>query len=299
MSNPVKGLKQAKPYIHLYRNEIFVLKVGGGVLANQTSTKQLAEQISLLTDLGMKIIIVHGGGPQATAFTKKLGQEPVMVAGRRVTDDDALEVAKMIYAGKLNSEFVAVLNNNEVAAVGLSGIDGNTITATKRPPVNITDDDGENKIVDFGNVGDIDSINTKLLDNLLKDEFVPVLCCLGVGKNGNIYNINGDSIAQSLAMAMKARKLIFITNSDGLLSNPDDASSLIPFADKEELFTLINDGAINTGMRPKIDACINAVENGVERTHIINGHVEDALLIELFTGEGIGTMIVNTREEQK
>lgn len=295
MNNSVYGLKQAQPYIHLYKNEIFVIKIGGGVLANSQSMKQIAGQISLLSDLGMKIVIVHGGGPQATAFSEKLGYEPLMIAGRRVTDDNTLEVAKMIYAGKLSTEFVSALNKYNVNAVGLSGIDGKTVLANKRPVVEIKDDDGETKQVDFGHVGDIVSIDTRLLMKLFDGDFVPVMCCLGIGEAGEIFNINGDSIAKSLAITLKAKKLIFVTNRDGLLGDINDPSTLIPFADNSDILSLIKEGKINTGMRPKIEACMEAVKDGVERTHIINGHVEDSLLIELFTGEGIGTMIVNKR----
>ena len=241
---------------------------------------------------------VHGGGPQASEISRKLGIEPVMIAGRRVTDARTLSVVKMVYAGQLNLDLTVALQKQHCKAVGLSGVDGDMIQACKRPPVSVETDDGDMQTVDFGFVGDIVSVNTETLSLLLDQGYVPVLSCLSSDGAGQALNINADSIAEAVAVSMQAKKLVFITQSGGLFANLDDPGSLIPFADKQDLDELLQSGAVSAGMRPKLDACLKAVQSGVKRTHIIGGFSPDALLVELFTGEGCGTMIVEEREKQ-
>lgn len=295
----IEGLKQAQPYIRLYRDKIFVIKLGGGVLADEAARDSIAHQVGLMTDLGIKVVLVHGGGPQATKLSKRMGIEPEMIAGRRVTTDEVLDVVLMTYAGKINTEFVASLNQNGVKAVGLSGADSGTVVADRRPPVMITDDEGEERKVDFGHVGDIRDINTQLINDLFEGAYVPTICCLCHDSKGGMLNVNADSVAEAIAVALQAKKLIFLTEVDGLMSNRNDPNTLIPFADNRDLAELMAQGVVKAGMRPKVEACSRAATQGVKRTHIINGLNPDSLLTELFTGEGCGTMIVGVREKQK
>jgi acetylglutamate kinase len=259
--------------------------------------EQVSGQVALLSSLGIRIVVVHGGGPQATALSRRLGQEPVIVAGRRVTDDAALEVAKMVYAGSLNTDVVAALRARQVQAVGLSGVDADLITAHRRPPVLIVDDAGQKRSVDFGHVGDIDAVDPRVLQALLDARFVPVIASLAGDDEGRIYNVNADTVAESLAVALRAQKLIFLTGAPGILRDRNDPASLLTFADPDDLAPLLANGAIAGGMRPKVEACIRAATGGVERTHIIGGATPDALLLEVFTGAGCGTMIVGRKEK--
>ncbi len=293
----ITGLKGALRYVRAYRDNIFVLKLGGEVLADADVLDHVSAQIALLSSLGIKLVVVHGGGPQASALSRRLGSEPRMVNGRRVTDDQALEVAKMVYAGSLNVDLLSSLRSHEVQAVGLSGVDADLITAHRRPPVTVTLPQGKTEVVDFGHVGDIDTVDPRVLHTLLSGRFVPVIAGLAGDQEGRVYNVNGDTVAQSLAVSLKAQKLIFLTGAPGVLRDRNDPSSLVAFADPEELQTMIASGAIAGGMLPKVDACIRAATNGVERTHIIDGRATDALLLEVFTGSGCGTMIVGRKEK--
>jgi len=293
----IAGLKGALRYVRAYRDNVFVVKLGGEVVAEPEVLEQVSAQVALLSSLGIRIVVVHGGGPQATALSRRLGQEPVIVAGRRVTDDTALEVAKMVYAGSLNTDVVAALRARQVQAVGLSGVDADLITAHRRPPVVVVDDAGYNRSVDFGHVGDIDSVDPRVLQTLLDARFVPVIASLAGDDDGRVFNVNADTVAESLAVALKAQKLVFLTGAPGILRDRNDPASLLTFADPDDLAPLLANGAIAGGMRPKVEACIRAATGGVERTHIINGATPDALLLEVFTGAGCGTMIVGRKEK--
>lgn len=293
----ITGLKGALRYVRAYRDNIFVLKLGGEVAAEGNVLDHIAAQVALLSSLGIKLVVVHGGGPQATAISRRLGIEPRMVNGRRVTDDSALEVAKMVYAGTINVNILASLRSHEVQAVGLSGVDAELITAHKRPPVKVSVDGGAPELVDFGHVGDIDAVDPRIIHTLLEARFVPVVAGLAGDKDGRVYNVNADTIAESLAVALKAQKLIFLTGAPGVLRDRNDPSTLVAFADIEELGAMIASGSIHGGMLPKVEACIRAATNGVERTHIIGGQGTDALLLEVFTGSGCGTMIVGRKEK--
>jgi acetylglutamate kinase len=256
-----------------------------------------AAQLGLLSSLGIRIVTVHGGGPQATAVSRRLGNEPVIVAGRRVTDDAALEVAKMVYAGTLNVNLLSALRAHGVQAVGLSGVDADLITARRRPPVNVVDDSGASRTVDYGNVGDIERVDPHVLTTLLEARLLPVVASLAGDGEGAVYNVNADTVAESLAVALAAQKLIFLTGAPGVLRDRADPSSLVTFADPDDLADLMASGAISAGMRPKVEACIRAATGGVERTHIIDGRQPDSLLYEVFTGAGCGTMIVGRKEK--
>lgn len=296
MNELVQALKGALDYTRLYRRQTFVLKLGGEILGNPEALLDLAVQIALLDSLSIHVVVVHGGGPQATALSKRLGLEPRVVAGRRVTTPEVLEVAKMVFAGQLNVDVLSALRRHGVRPVGLSGVDGGLILAKKRPPVRLRDDDGVERDVDFGEVGDVVSVDTALILRLVEHHYVPVVASLAADAEGRPLNVNADTVAEALATALGAKKLIFLTGSPGLLRDVDDPRSLVAFGTPDDLAAMLESGAITAGMRPKVEACLRAVANGVKRTHIIDGRVPDALLLELFTGSGSGTMIVGRRE---
>ena len=293
----IAGLKGALRYVRAYRDRVFVVKLGGHVLADPNVLETVATQLALVASLNIRLVVVHGGGPQATALSRSMGVEPVIVAGRRVTDDTQLEIAKMVYAGKLNTDLLAALRAHGVAAVGLTGIDGELITASRRPPCLVRDDAGVLREADFGWVGDVRSVDPRLLHTLLDARFVPVIGSLAGSGDGQVYNVNADTLAESLAVALEAMKLIFLTGAPGVLRDQGDPSSLVTFADPDDLEGLMASGALSGGMRPKVEACIRAATGGVERTHIIDGRAPDSLLLEVFTGVGTGTMIVRRKEK--
>ena len=293
----IAGLKGALRYVRAYRDRVFVVKLGGDVLTDEEVLDHVAGELGLLHSLGIRIVVVHGGGPQASALLRRLGQEPELVAGRRVTDDQALEVAKMVYPGLLTTDLLSALRSHQVQGVGLSGVDADLITAHRRPPVNVTGDDGATRLVDYGHVGDIDRVDARVITTLLDARFVPVVASLAGDGDGNVYNVNADTVAETLAIALKAMKLIFLTGAPGVLRDRADPSSLVAFADPDDLDELLRSGVIAGGMRPKVEACIRAATGGVERTHIIDGRLHDSLLLEVFTGSGAGTMIVGRKEK--
>jgi acetylglutamate kinase len=293
----IVGLKGALRYVRAYRDQVFVVKLGGDVLNDPEVLEEVTGQLALLSSLSIRLVVVHGGGPQASALSRRLGQEPQMVAGRRVTDDAALEVATMVYAGQLNVALLAALRGHRVQAVGLSGVDADLITAHRRPPVTIVDDAGKTREVDYGHVGDLDRVDPRVLTTLMDARFVPVVASLAGDDDGSVYNVNADTVAEALATALRAQKLIFLTGAPGVLRDRNDPSTLVTFADPDDLASLMASGALAGGMRPKVEACIRAATGGVERTHIVDGRAPDALLLEVFTGAGCGTMIVGRKEK--
>jgi acetylglutamate kinase len=296
-SRGIAGLKGALRYVRAYRDQVFVVKLGGEVLGEPEVLDHVAGQLALLSSLSIRLVVVHGGGPQATALSRRLGVEPTMVAGRRVTDDAALEVAKLVYAGQLNVDLLAALRAHRVQAAGLSGVDADLITAHRRPIVQVVDDHGKTAKVDYGHVGDVDRVDPRVLNTLVEARFVPVVASLAGGEDGEVFNVNADTVAESLAVAMGAQKLIFLTGAPGVLRDRNDPSTLVTFADPDDLAGLMASGVLSGGMRPKVEACIRAATGGVERTHIIDGRAPDALLLEVFTGAGCGTMIVGRKEK--
>lgn len=293
----ITGLKGALRYVRAYRDHVFVVKLGGDVLADRHQLDQVAEQLALLASLSIRLVVIHGGGPQASAVSRRLGLEPVMIAGRRVTDDSALEVVTMVYRGLLNTELVSALHRAGVQATGLSGVDAELLTASRRPPIKVTDDAGVERIVDYGHVGNIELVDPRVLRTLMEARFVPVVSSLAGDREGRVYNVNADTVAESIAISLQAQKLIFLTGAGGVLRDRNDPSTLVTFADPDDLAELMASGALAGGMRPKVEACIRAATGGVERTHIIDGRVPDALLLEVFTGSGCGTMIVGRKEK--
>jgi acetylglutamate kinase len=293
----IAGLKGTLRYVRAYRDHVFVVKLGGEVVKDEHALDGVAAQVSLLHSLGIRLVVVHGGGPQASALSRRLGSEPRIVAGRRVTDDGALEVAKMVYAGSLNTDVVSALRAHQVEPVGLTGVDAELITARRRPPVVVVDDAGQSQTVDYGHVGDIQSVDPRLLTTLMEARFVPVVASLAGDGDGNVYNVNADTVAEAIAIALRAQKLIYLTGVPGVLRDPGDPDSLVTFADPDDLAELMASGALSGGMRPKVEACLRAATGGVERTHIVDGRAPDSLLLEVFTGSGTGTMIVGRKEK--
>jgi acetylglutamate kinase len=296
-SRGIAGLKGALRYVRAYRDRVFVVKLGGDVVKDPDVLDHAAAQLALLASLGIRLVVVHGGGPQASALSRRLGSEPTIVAGRRVTDDQALEVAKMVYGGQLNIDLLASLREHRLQAVGLSGVDADLLTARRRPPVTVVDDAGVSRTVDYGHVGDITRVDPHVLTTLMGARCVPVIASLAGDDEGNVYNVNADTVAESIAVALQAMKLIFLTGAPGVLRDRNDPTSLVTFADPDDLESLMASGALAGGMRPKVEACIRAATSGVERTHIIDGRAPDALLLEVFTGAGCGTMIVGRKEK--
>jgi acetylglutamate kinase len=264
----IAGLKGALRYVRAYRDQVFVVKLGGDVLNDAEVLDQVAAQMALLSSLSIRLVVVHGGGPQASALSRRLGAEPEIVAGRRVTDDAALEVAKMVYAGQLNTDLLSALREHRVQAVGLSGVDADLITARRRPPVEVTDDAGVRRTVDYGHVGDLERVDTRVLLTLMESRFVPVVASLAGDDEGNVYNVNADTVAEALATALRAQKLIFLTGAPGVLRDRNDPSTLVTFADPDDLTELMRTGALAGGMRPKVEACIRArtSSTGARRT---------------------------------
>ncbi len=293
----VRLLKEALPYLRRHRRQTMVIKLGGEIAASPESLDSLAQDISLLTHVNLRIVIVHGGGPQATAMSEKLGLEPRMVQGRRVTDEKTLDVAKMVFAGRINIDILAALRQHGVRAVGLSGVDGDVLHAVKRPPTEMTDaKTGETEVVDFGHVGDVTGVDTSLLSLLVEDGYVPVISSLAGDEDGKPLNVNADTVASILAQDLEASKLIMLTGVPGLLRDASDPESLVSRATVSEARALIEDGTVAGGMVPKLTTMIDAIENGVGEVVILSGVEESALLLELFTDSGVGTLITQDEE---
>lgn len=287
----IQLLKQALPYMRRHKGRTFVIKLGGELAARPDLLRSLAADLSLLTHVGIPVTLVHGGGPQATEMSRKLGLEPRMVEGRRVTDAATLDVAKMVFAGQINVDILSALRNQGVRAVGLSGVDGDILHVRKRLPVSVRSESGEQVMVDYGLVGDVIGVDTALLSLLMANGYVPVVSSLGGDSEGNILNINADTVASVLARELGAAKLLLLTGAPGLLADPDDPESLIPALTVSQARAWMSDPAVKGGMRPKLAALVDAVEGGVERGHILSGIEESALLLELFTREGCGTLV--------
>lgn len=279
----VNLLRQALPYINKFKGKTFVVKIGGEVAQTTDQLHALCEEVALLVQVGIRVVLVHGGGPQATELADRLGIKTEMVNGRRVTDEATLDIAKMVFAGKINVEILSSLRRSGARAVGLSGVDGNLVHARRRPPVEV-----DGRVVDYGHVGDIESVDAAVLRTLLDGGFIPVVASLGCDEEGNIFNINADTVAARVAAALSAEKLILASNVDGILR----AGALVSRVKVEEIPSLVEDGTISGGMRPKIAAAADALAGGVTSAHVLNGMKPDTLLLEVFTREGCGTMIL-------
>jgi acetylglutamate kinase len=280
------ALRTATPYLSRFRGQIFVIKIGGEVVEAPHSLTQVVEQIALLWHLGVKIVVVHGGGTAIDDLSARLGLEVRKVAGRRVTDEAQLEAVKMTLAGKVHTDILAAFRSVNLPVVGLSGLDAGLIVAQKRPPVSI-----EGEKVDFGQVGDIHAVDAKILHDLLGAGYLPIVTPLTLSAAGEVLNTNADTVASHLATALTAEKLIFVIRVLGLLRDVDDPSSLIPAITKAEIEAAHKENWIAGGMKPKLAAALHAIEGGVPAVHLVGGFAPDSLLVEIFTNEGSGTMI--------
>ncbi len=280
-------LVEALPYIKEYHGKTVVVKFGGNAMENEELKETFASDIVLMRYVGMNPVIVHGGGPQVTHYMERLSLEVRFVDGHRVTDAATMEVAKMVLVGKVNKEIVSLINSHGTLAVGLSGEDGNLLIARKKTHA------GSEGDVDLGFVGEVAQVNPGILNNLIRDEFIPVIASVGVDDAGRSYNINADLVAGALAESLWADKLIYLTDVDGIYRDITDKTSLIAEMDVAGAEELTREGGLSSGMLPKVQSCVDALRSGVRRAHIINGTVNHALLLELFTDSGIGTMVRN------
>ncbi len=288
----ITALRAAIPYLRLFQGKTFVIKAGGTVVADRRRTAALMEQVGILHRLGIRVVVVHGGGGQATELAGRLGLETRFVEGRRVTDEATLEVATMTLNGSVNTQIVAVCRQLGVPALGISGVDAGLVHAGRRPPVEI---EGEG-VVDFGYVGDVVSVEAGVLRRILDDRFVPVVSPLSADEDGEVLNVNADVVAARLAMEMKAEKLVLLTGAPGILEDPDDVSTLVSYTDVRGLDALHRAGALEGGMLPKVQSIKDALAGGVARVHVISHKVRDSLLLEVFTNEGSGTLVVMDTE---
>lgn len=276
-------LIQALPYIQKFNGKTVVIKYGGNAMINEDLKNTVIRDIVLMNCVGIKVVIVHGGGPEINDFLNKIGKKSEFVNGLRVTDEETIDVVQMVLAGKVNKDLVSLIHKNGGKAVGLCGIDAGLLKAEK-----INMENGE----DIGYVGKVVEVNDAIIENCLNGGYIPVISTLALGKeDGKVYNINADLAAAKISVKLKAEKFILITDVPGVLRNPKDESTLITQLKLEDIKELIKTDVISGGMIPKIDCCIEAVNGGVRRTHIIDGRVTHSLLLEIFSNEGVGTMI--------
>lgn len=296
----VAALRHAAPYVRLYRRKTFVIKAGGEVFVDPASTRALIEQVAILHQVGIRIVLVHGGGPQNTRLAESLGVETRMVEGRRVTDERTLEVATMVLNGQINTQIVAACRQLDLPAIGVSGVDAGLIRARKRAPVQLA---GHGAPVDYGFVGDIEQVDTAVLTTQLENGLLPVVSPLSADADGTLLNINADTVAAALAAALGAAKLVLATGAPGILEDRSNPASLISYVDLAGLGRLEQSGSLADGMLPKARAIESAIRGGVPRVHVISYKVPDSLLLEIFTNEGTGTLVVEnistlSKEEQ-
>lgn len=286
-------LREALPYIQRFKGQTFVVKLSGKATEDPDNLSSLAEELALLHQVGIRICVVHGGGKQLSDLASKLGIEQTIIEGRRVTDDATLEMAKMIFAGKINTDILAALRNRSIEAVGLSGVDGNIVHAERRPPKEVLNrETGERSQVDYGHVGDVVEINSRLLSVLLNEGYLPVISSLGADSEGTVFNINADTIAAEIAIQLKAEKLILLSDVDGIYLRPGEAETKLSRLSAAEADAMIKDGTATGGMIPKLQSIITLLSRGVHSAHILSGTTRNALLSEIFTDSGTGTMIV-------
>jgi len=271
-------LVESIPYIKQFRNEIVVVKYGGNAMIDEELKQTVIEDIVLMKYVGMNPVIVHGGGPEINALMERMGKEPVYANGLRVTDAETMTLVEMALLGKINSEIVGRLNQMGVLATGISGKDGRLLLSEQRDPA-------------LGQVGKVKEVRGELIHQLLNLDYVPVVAPVGIGALGESYNINADEAASRIALALNAKKLVYITNVEGVLESVEEPESLLSHIHVDEIDNLIARGVVQNGMIPKIKYCRKAVMGGVERVHMINGNKPHALLLEIFTNDGIGTML--------
>lgn len=282
-------LKQALPYIRRFKGSIFVIKLGSEAMSSPEVLERLIDDITLLHLVGIRVILVHGGGARVTQLSKQLGIETTFVGGRRVTSEETLDVLTMVLAGKTSIDILSLLKKKGVQAMGVSGVAAGVIEARRRPPTAVSGSDGE--LVDFGEVGDIERIDTELLTLLLDNGYLPVLSPLGADGEGNVLNINADTVACRLASSLQAQKLLLMTGALGVMADLKDPTTLISRLSASEAREAIEQGIIRDGMIPKIEESLDAIEAGAGQVHILSAQEPHQLLLEVFTPSGCGTML--------
>jgi len=286
----IRALRSAAPYIRMYKGKVFVVKAGGEVFGDPEMTRRLIEQIAILHYLGIRVVMVHGGGPQLTELQKTLGLDARMIQGRRVTDEKSIDATAMVLNGLINTRILAICRDLDIDAIGISGVDAQLIRAHKRPPVKL--DDGSNETVDYGFVGDIDVVDAAVIRKLLDDGLMPVVSPLSADGSGVLLNINADTVAAAIGAALNAEKLVLCTGAPGILENVADPTSIVSYTDLRGLKRLRDEGRIVDGMLPKARAIEEAIRGGVRRVHVISYKSPESILAEVFTNEGTGTLVV-------
>lgn len=286
----IRALRSAAPYIRIYKGKTFVVKAGGGVFADLDSTRVLIEQIAILHHFGVRVVLVHGGGPQLTEMSQALGIATRMVEGRRVTDEKSIDVTAMVLNGLINTRILALCRDLNIDAVGISGVDAGLVRAHKRPPVKLGNGSGET--VDYGFVGDIDAVDATVIRKLLDNGLMPVVSPLSADDRGMLLNVNADTVAAAIGAALGAEKLILCTGAPGILERLEDPRSLISYIDLPGLRRLRDEGRLVEGMLPKAKAIEEAIRGGVRRVHVVSYKAPEGILGEVFTNEGTGTLIV-------
>jgi len=282
-------LIESLPYIRKFYGKVFVIKYGGSAQIKEDLKNAFAQDIVLLNYIGIRPVIVHGGGPKINSVMEKMGKKPRFIQGQRVTDKETMDIVEMVLGGLVNKEIVSLINSHGGKAVGMSGKDGELIRAKRKLVRRISPETGADTLIDLGLVGEVTSVNTHVLSSLEKEGFIPVISPIGVGSKGETLNINADYVAASIASTLKAEKFILLTDVPGIM---DKKNQIVSTLTKKQIKKLVSDGTITGGMLPKVQACLKAVEGGVSKTHIIDGRVPHCLLLEIFTKKGIGTEIV-------
>ena len=286
----VNALKRAAPYIRMFKRKVFVLKAGGDAFVTPEGTRAIMEQVGILQSVGIRIVLVHGGGPQSTELAKALGVTSEFVDGRRITDESSLEVATMVLNGQINTRILAACRGLDIPAVGISGVDAGLIKAHRRPPVRRSGDSDET--VDYGFVGDIVDVDTSILLKQLDGDLIPIVSPLSADESGTLLNINADTVAAAIAVALGAEKLMLATGAPGIQESIQDPRSVISYLDLAGLARLRDEGCLADGMLPKAAAIERALNGGVPRVHVISYGLADSFLLEVFTNEGMGTLVV-------
>ena len=284
-------LVEALPYIQEFYGKTVVIKYGGNAMINEELKEKVMQDVALMKYVGIQPVIVHGGGPEITGFLGKVGKETEFISGLRVTDEETVEIAEMVLDGKINSDIVTLLNRRGVSAVGLSGKDANLIRAQKK--LATVYEGEESRKVDIGYVGEVTAVDTRIITDLLQQDYVPVIAPIGMGEHGESYNINADYVAAEIAGALRAEKLLLLTDVEGVYKDFADKSSLISQLHLEEAKAYIRSGVIDGGMIPKVEACLRALEAGAHKAHIIDGRRDHSIILEIFTSRGIGTMVLS------
>ena len=285
----IPALKSAAPYIRMFKGKTFVVKVGGGVFADENATRVLVEQIAILHFFGVRVVLVHGGGPQLTELSAALGVPVRMVEGRRVTDQKSIDATAMVLNGLINTRVLGICRDLNIDAVGISGVDAGLVRAHKRPPVRLA---SNGEMIDYGFVGDIDAVDPTVLKKLLDNGLMPVVSPLSADESGTLLNINADTVAAAIGAALAAEKLILCTGAPGILGDLADPGSLVSYTDLRGLKKLRDEGHIADGMLPKAKAIEDAIRGGVRRVHVVSYQAPEGILGEVFTNEGTGTLIV-------